>query len=98
MLSEPNPYAQQPGEVRLLSAKEVCKQLGCSKSTLLRIVGDPQRGFPAALRLHPLSERSGLKFIAHEVADWVSAQRQLTVDLKERARPLTIHLARRASA
>jgi predicted DNA-binding transcriptional regulator AlpA len=88
MLSEQNPYAQQPGEGRLLSAKEVCRVLGCSKSTLLRLIGDPRRSFPAPLRLDPYSERSGLRFDSFSVREWVAEQQRLTVDLKEEAAPL----------
>jgi predicted DNA-binding transcriptional regulator AlpA len=98
MLSEQNPHAQLPGEVRLLSAREVCRVLGCSKSTLLRLIGDPRRSFPAPLRLDPYSQRSGLRFDLFSVRKWIAEQQQLTVDLKGEATPLQIHLARAVGA
>ena len=81
-------------EVQLLSDREVCTALGCSKSTLLRLLADPRRGFPAPLRLDPNTERSGLRFKAAEIATWIGSQQQLTADLQEQATPLAIHLAR----
>jgi len=86
------------GEVRTPNTHQVKTVTGLSKSTILRLVDNPRSGFPPPWRVDPTSARSGLRWLATSIAEWVLRQQRLTIDLKEEATPLEIHLSRGASA
>ena len=61
---------------KLLSAKEVCSLLGCSKVSLWRWMQRPD--FPLALRFSPMDPRSRLRFSRREILEWARGLRALT--------------------
>jgi predicted DNA-binding transcriptional regulator AlpA len=64
----------------LLSSREACSILGCSKVSLWRWMR--RDGFPRPLRFSPSNQRSRLRFIRSEIIAWIEEQQRRTTAAK----------------
>jgi len=78
-------------EGQLISARQVCGLLSCSRVTLWRLLGTED--FPRAIRFHPDSPRSRLRFDLRSLIAWSRRQQVLSVDAAHSgATAMSIHL------
>jgi predicted DNA-binding transcriptional regulator AlpA len=66
----------------LLSSRQACSILGCSKVSLWRWMR--RDGFPRPLRFSPSNQRSRLRFIRSEIIAWIEEQQRRTTAAKGR--------------
>lgn len=80
----------------LLSSREACALLSCSKVSLWRWMRDD--AFPKPLRFSPTNQRSRLRFVRSEILAWIEAQQRLTTEAKSSSERPGIHGAAAAGA
>jgi predicted DNA-binding transcriptional regulator AlpA len=80
---------------RLLSSREACALLACSKVSLWRWMRHPD--FPRALRFSPGNSRSRLRFVRSQLLDWAFEQQRLTAVADASSEPRGIHASAAAA-
>jgi predicted DNA-binding transcriptional regulator AlpA len=71
--------ANKRGMVQLLRAKQVAGRLSVSLSTLYRILGDPDTGFPMARRIGP----NTVAWKEDELDKWINEREPVSGDEQE---------------